>query len=938
MKKIFYLFFCSLMISNIGTAQVTYEKSAPFSFNKRNLNDVPVVAVPTLSYDKLLKEDEEDEKKSVSPRFGHLHDVEYTLENSGQWETLTNGDRLWRLTIYAPLARTINLNYSQYDVPKGAKLHIYNNNRSDVLGPFTHMNENIDGQFATGFTKGEYCTLEYYEPAEVKGQSTIAINGIIHGYKSIPSLVDDLVRDFQGSGTCNYDVECALSAGWEDQIKSVGLIMTAGNNRFCSGALISNTAGDCRPYFLTAYHCYSGSVATGQTTNNIYMFNYHSPTPACPGTPTTDGPTNQTVQGATVRAQASASDFLLLELNNNPLDFYDVYYAGWNRANGGATNSVGIHHPDLDVKKFSVDNNAPTSDTYTTTAETHWRVGAWEDGTTEGGSSGSPLFDQNKRIIGQLHGGGASCFNTGASDWYGKVWYSWDQNGGGTGVGLASWLDPSSSGSTTIDGTDCSTPMLPVADFSPNSGSIDICGTSGTINFTDLSTGGPTSWTWNFSGAGVSPMTSTAQNPTVTVNSSGTLLVTFTAANGQGSDNASGSITINILAPTDPLCAATPCLDFPANGAGPYFDFSYADACFLGGCPQLVADYEVYENEAYTLVGLRGGTSYTFEHCTNYNAATWASILTVGEYDSATNAAVPSSELAVASGCSVTFTAPNDGDYIVVVSGEDNCGGAENETDNGIPTFQCNGATACSPVCGSSFTDAGGNTFGYLNEQNKVYTICPDNPTCEFVEVTFTAFDVEGDTDGGSPTDCYDVFNIYDGNSIVATQIGGEYCNTPGPGSPGTVTSSDASGCLTFEFISDAFVNAPGWDATISCVDNGSCGGCNNIEMYSGNISSGLYEAAVNINTSLTTTVATGSNVTFQAGTDIDLNEGFCVQAGGEFLATIAPCFAGSNPVEARNSNEDNVPLIFSQKSITKIIKVGKSKTSLKEALLKTKK
>ena len=40
------------------------------------------------------------------------------------------------------------------------------------------------------------------------------------------------------------------------------------------------------------------------------------------------------------------------------------------------------------------------------TSNTHWRLN-WDEGGTEGGSSGSPLFD-DENIVGQLHGGSES--------------------------------------------------------------------------------------------------------------------------------------------------------------------------------------------------------------------------------------------------------------------------------------------------------------------------------------------------------------------------------------------------------------------------------------------------------------------------------------------------------------------------------------------------
>ena len=61
----------------------------------------------------------------------------------------------------------------------------------------------------------------------------------------------------------------------------------------------------------------------------------------------------------------------------------------------------------LSVRSFEDDPTTTTSfgEISVPGAGTHVRVEDWDLGTTEGGSSGSPLFDQNHRVIGQLHGG-----------------------------------------------------------------------------------------------------------------------------------------------------------------------------------------------------------------------------------------------------------------------------------------------------------------------------------------------------------------------------------------------------------------------------------------------------------------------------------------------------------------------------------------------------
>ena len=165
------------------------------------------------------------------------------------------------------------------------------------------------------------------------------------------------------------------------------------------------------------------------------MFNYESP-----GCTNQDGPTNMTVSGSTLLANSSGSDFALLELNESIPESYNVYYAGWDVSGNTPATPVCIHHPSGDIKKISFDyDNASNAGSY-------WDIDSWNDGTTEPGSSGSPLFDGNsRRVVGQLYGGVASCTNNGY-DTYGKTSVSWNS-------GLSTYLDPFNSGIEVLDGT-----------------------------------------------------------------------------------------------------------------------------------------------------------------------------------------------------------------------------------------------------------------------------------------------------------------------------------------------------------------------------------------------------------------------------------------------------------------------------------------------------
>ncbi|MDD3876925.1 MAG: PKD domain-containing protein [Bacteroidales bacterium] len=89
--------------------------------------------------------------------------------------------------------------------------------------------------------------------------------------------------------------------------------------------------------------------------------------------------------------------------------------------------------------------------------------------------------------------------------------------------------------------------LAPVANFVANATNI---ATGGSVNFTDLSTNTPTSWSWTF--AGGTPGTSSAQNPTnIVYNTPGTYNVTLIATNANGSDTElkTSYITVTGVAP-----------------------------------------------------------------------------------------------------------------------------------------------------------------------------------------------------------------------------------------------------------------------------------------------------------------------------------------------------------------------------------------------------
>lgn len=451
MKKLLLPLLAACIIAPSAKAQLS-KNIAPATFSRKVQetvgNEVPVVTMPAVDVATLLAEDEINHATKTGPfRFGETMDVDIEFDNTGVWNALPNGDRIWRLVIASPEAYSLNFVFDGFHMPEGATFHIYNSGGENILGAFTSENNMASGDFATYMLAGDQATLEYFEPAEVAGQGTLGISQVIHAYRDVLNDRTFGTERGGGSGACNNNVVCPEGDPWENEINAVTRIVIGGG--LCSGSMITDVPQSGTPYYLTANHCIQGA---GGGSNWVFNFNYQTST--CNGS---TAPNNQSLTGCVVRANNSGSDFALLELNSTPPAGYGAFYAGWDRSETAPLSQVCIHHPSGDPKKISFDEDGATTANWQGAAT--WHIGDWEDGTTEGGSSGSPLFDQNHRIIGQLFGGQASCSNN-VNDYYGRFGVSWD--GSSSSNRLRDWLDPQNTGATTMDGFDPNQPQVAV--------------------------------------------------------------------------------------------------------------------------------------------------------------------------------------------------------------------------------------------------------------------------------------------------------------------------------------------------------------------------------------------------------------------------------------------------------------------------------------------
>ena len=400
----------------------------------------------------LIEEEELNGKTGDYFEFAKLIPVNINLIEQGEKTELINGN-VWRIALHSEGAKAISLYYNEFNIPYGGKLIIYNPSQDQKAGPYTYEDVHSSGVYATELILGEKIILEYFQPNYQPQIASINIENIAYAYKILGG----------GSDYCQVNANCPEGDEWEDQKKAACRIQISNgwSVGLCSGSMINNTSNNCTPYVLSADHCFSGGNISASSLNQcIFYFNYL--TPSC----SNSSPGSDAITGCSLISNSGGegsggdSDFFLVQLNQEP-DF-NPFYAGWNRSNTASSSGVSLHHPSGDVMKISTYNSTLQSTGGLGGGgnnNTHWRV-YWTEtqtnwGVTEGGSSGSPIFDSNKLIVGDLTGGSSYCNTPNYPDIYGKIWYSWDQMGNSDNQQLKPWLDPNNTGVLTHMGMYC---------------------------------------------------------------------------------------------------------------------------------------------------------------------------------------------------------------------------------------------------------------------------------------------------------------------------------------------------------------------------------------------------------------------------------------------------------------------------------------------------
>ncbi|EXJ17196.1 trypsin-like serine protease [Imhoffiella purpurea] len=310
-----------------------------------------------------------------------------------------SGDNVaWTVRLDTLGSLATRVRFDNLNLPEGSALYLYND-AGDVRGPYTKKARS----FWSHSLAGETLYVQVDTTAEDSDRLSFDIGAMMVLDSESKALCPD-------NAPCVRDGSCFDKSDWEyiDEVRKAIAHITFVEDEgayMCSGGLLADTDDDSSiPYFLTANHCIN-TPEVAATVEAWFDYRTESCGASCP-----DLADTTSTLGATLLDHSGVDDHSLLLLNEDPPA--ESWFLGWSStpvARIGGTDLYRLSHPLGSPQAYSTHEIDAYVSPVSYCGTTAMPRGAYifsRDviGATEGGSSGSPVMQENGQVVGQLFG------------------------------------------------------------------------------------------------------------------------------------------------------------------------------------------------------------------------------------------------------------------------------------------------------------------------------------------------------------------------------------------------------------------------------------------------------------------------------------------------------------------------------------------------------
>jgi lysyl endopeptidase len=508
------LFFSLILLSFYVEGQVKTRKFAnglPSNYLQKKIDQIPVYRVkPPEKFKESLQNPDRYNSKEFIYKYAIAKQIDLDFLKESKLVS-DNEFNYYALKIEAEDALSVSIQFKESSLSLNSVLTIYT--EFEITDSIVDKTLNNSTTWKTKAYHGNQLTLLLKVPiGEIQGNK-LKVGLVSFGYRSVNSA---FFGSPGASSSCHKNAICPEGGLYAQNRNSIALVEV--DEGTYTGALIMNTCNTNTPYFLTAKHNLTGGGDPGSA---VFIFKYLSA--QC----NTNTGFSAEIQfnGADVKASYDPSDFALFQLRQTPSANLGLSFSGWDRNFANGFSYASLHHPKGDLMKLSIDYNSLGLSSWGGT-DTHL-VAEFGYGAIEPGSSGGPLFNSSRRIVGQLHGNQATTgqFCTDLRGEYGRFDLSW--NGGGTPqTALKYWLDPNNTNLLTTTTTDISS-LIDVSSEPLMLGDNFICSGFTTYSISPLPSNA--SVTWTISNSSIASIPSPSNGSSVNLTKVGSGVVTLTA-------------------------------------------------------------------------------------------------------------------------------------------------------------------------------------------------------------------------------------------------------------------------------------------------------------------------------------------------------------------------------------------------------------------------